>query len=41
MGDKEQFDKEALLTKLKEEATKIKVRQSEGPYNFDNPHLEH
>jgi hypothetical protein len=24
-----------------EEAKKIKVRQVEGPYNFDNPHLEH
>jgi hypothetical protein len=24
-----------------EEAKKIKVRQVEGPYTFDNPHLEH
>lgn len=24
-----------------EEAKHLKVRQIEGPYNFDNPHLEH
>lgn len=24
-----------------EEAKKIKIRQIEGPYAFDNPHLEH
>ena len=24
-----------------DEAKKIKVRQAEGPYTFDNPHLEH
>jgi len=26
---------------MREEAQKIKIRQAEGPYNFDNPHLEH
>jgi len=35
------MDLDARRLKLKEEASKIKVRQSEGPYNFDNPHLEH
>jgi hypothetical protein len=24
-----------------EEAKKIKIRQAEGPYTYDNPHLEH
>ncbi|CDW85469.1 UNKNOWN [Stylonychia lemnae] len=37
----EQLDKEILKQKLREEAQKIKIRQVEGPYNFDNPHLEH
>ena len=35
------IDKEALKQKMREEAQKIKIRQIEGPYNFDNPHLEH
>jgi hypothetical protein len=26
---------------MHEEAKKIKVRNTEGPYAFDNPHLEH
>ena len=30
-----------MKQKLREEAQKIKIRQVEGPYNFDNPHLEH
>ena len=41
LGEKDHIDKEALLARLREEATKIKVKQAEGPYNFDNPHLEH
>jgi hypothetical protein len=40
-GDQEPVDREALLSKMREEALKIKVRQAEGPYTFDNPHLEH
>jgi hypothetical protein len=34
-------DKEAIKAKMLEEAKKLKVRHVEGPYNFDNPHLEH
>ena len=34
-------DKELIKQKMLEEAKKIKVRNVEGPYNFDNPHLEH
>lgn len=37
----DKIDKEALLRKIREEAAKIKVHQTEGPYTFDNPHLEH
>ena len=36
-----QVDKEAIKAKMLEEAKKLKVRHVEGPYNFDNPHLEH
>lgn len=41
LDDHEVVDKEALLARLRDEAQNIKVRQSEGPYSFDNPHLEH
>lgn len=34
-------DKEAIKAKMLEEAKKLRVRHIEGPYNFDNPHLEH
>ena len=34
-------DKQAIKLKMMEEAKKLRVRQVEGPYNFDNPHLEH
>ena len=34
-------EKDAIKQKLLEEAKKIKVRHVEGPYTFDNPHLEH
>lgn len=27
--------------RMLEEAKKIRIRKSEGPYAFDNPHLEH
>ena len=26
---------------MREEAARIRVRHAEGPYTFDNPHLEH
>lgn len=38
---KAEIDKDLLRLRLKEEAQKIKIRQIEGPYTFDNPHLEH
>lgn len=34
-------EKEAIKARIMEEAKKLRVRQEEGPYNFDNPHLEH
>ena len=36
-----QIDKELIKQKMLEEAQKIKIRQSAGPYHYDNPHLEH
>lgn len=34
-------DKQAIKLKMMEEAKKLRVRQSDGAYNFDNPDLEH
>jgi len=35
------IDKESLQKKLIEEAQRIRVRDIEGEYKFDNPDLEH
>ena len=37
----ERFDKEETRKRMLEEAKNIRVRRSEGKYEFDNPHLEH
>ena len=37
----DQVDKEAVRKRMLEEAKKIRVRRSEGKYEYDNPHLEH
>jgi len=39
--EEQKVDKDAIKQRMLEEAKKLKVRQAEGPYNFDNPHLEH
>ena len=37
----EKFDKEETRKRMLEEAKNIRVRRSEGKYEYDNPHLEH
>lgn len=37
----EKVDREAMRKRMLEEAKNIRVRRSEGKYEYDNPHLEH
>jgi hypothetical protein len=39
--EEQKVDKDAIKQRMLEEAKRLKVRQVEGPYTFDNPHLEH
>ena len=34
-------DKDEVKKKILEEAKNIRIRKSEGKYNYDNPHIEH
>ena len=40
MSDENKVDKEAVRRRMLEEAKNIRVRRSEGKYEFDNPDLE-
>ena len=40
MSAQEPVDKEAIRKRMLEEAKNIRVRRSEGKYEYDNPHLE-